>query len=116
MCAPPQAQRRFRSNDKHNVAAYGGEGGFDYGKSVLTRPCKHCSKPVEVCCSARSPKVAPQCVASYGGVIVCMSSSGVIWQVPGTSKWWGLGKFASLDNDTSDFPVILRDQECANCE
>jgi len=43
-----ETQRRFRSNDKTNVRVYGGDGLFDYGKSVMTRPCLHCAKPVEV--------------------------------------------------------------------
>ena len=43
-----EALRRFRSNNKRNVKIYGGIGGFDYGKKVLTQACTHCGRPVEV--------------------------------------------------------------------
>ena len=41
-------QRRYRSNLKRNWRTYGGQGGFDYGKAVDTRPCLCCGKPVEL--------------------------------------------------------------------
>jgi len=32
-------------------------------------------------------------------------------EVPGTSVWWGLGKWLSINGDTSDQPAILQGQE-----
>ena len=46
--APGRRLRSFRSNNKRNVKIYGGNGGFDYGKKVLTQACTHCGRPVEV--------------------------------------------------------------------
>ena len=43
-----ETQRRYRSTDKKNVARFGGDGGFDYGKSVKTRACLRCGKGCEV--------------------------------------------------------------------
>ena len=43
-----EAQRRYRSTSKRNVERYGGDGGFDYGKSVKTQPCLQCGAAVEV--------------------------------------------------------------------
>ena len=43
-----EAQRRYRSTDKRNVAIHGGVGGWDYGKKVMTQPCLHCGRPVEI--------------------------------------------------------------------
>lgn len=43
-----ETQRRYRSTDKRNVKAYGGDGGFDYGKAVQTRACLRCGKGCEV--------------------------------------------------------------------
>lgn len=37
-----ETTRRYRSNDKQNVQFYGDGGGFDYGKTVKTKPCKQC--------------------------------------------------------------------------
>ena len=42
------AHRRYRSNDGRNVAWFGGDGGFDYGKTVKTQPCPQCGAAVEV--------------------------------------------------------------------
>lgn len=68
-------QRRYRSNDRSNVLRFGGDGGFDYGKSVCTRACRMCAKPVEVV---------------------------------GTAVWWGKGKWAGLNGETSDTPALLK--------
>ena len=71
-----ETRRRYRSDDKANVAKYGGDGGYDYGKTVKTRPCRFCNAGVEV---------------------------------PGTSVWWGKGKWKHLLNgNTDDFPSALR--------
>ena len=74
-----EAQRRYRSSDKHNVLHHGGDGGFDYGKTVKTQVCKCCHAGVEV---------------------------------PGTSVWWGRGKWKrlGLDGCTDDFPACLKNE------
>ena len=71
-------QRRYRSFDERNCARFGGDGGFDYGKAVQTRPCRTCGKAVEV---------------------------------PGTSVWWGKGRWVALNGDTSDTPELLKTME-----
>lgn len=46
-----ETQRRFKSNNKNNVrmvAINHQNGGFDYGKKVMTQPCRLCGKPVEI--------------------------------------------------------------------
>lgn len=74
-----EAQRRYRSSDKHNVQRHGGEGGFDYGKTVKTQACECCNAGVEV---------------------------------PGTSAWWGRGKWKhlGLDGCTDDYPACLKNE------
>jgi len=49
--APPtHTQRRYASADRNNLKriASAGEGHFDYGKAVDTKPCAYCSRAVEV--------------------------------------------------------------------
>ena len=73
-----EARRMYTSDDRHNVRVYGGDGGFDYGKKVLTQPCDLCGKAVEV---------------------------------PGTSVWWGKGKWErKLDGCRDDYPYCLQAQ------
>lgn len=69
-----ETQRRYKSNDTANRLRYGTDAGYDYGRTVKTRPCRYCAKPVEVA---------------------------------GTSVWWGKGRWAHLNGDTSDDPAGL---------
>ena len=69
-----ETHRRYKSADEHNRLKHGGDGRYDYGKTVKTRPCRYCHKGVEV---------------------------------PGTSVWWGKGRWTHLNGDTSDHPANL---------
>ena len=35
-----KVQRRYKSGNKANMLRHGGEGGFDYGRECLAKPCK----------------------------------------------------------------------------